>query len=112
MKREPALYIGLIGSVLTFLVSLNLSWIDAGAAAAILALITGGVTAVFTRPVAPALYSGLVAAVAAVLAEYAVNVPDSVVSSLSGLVLAPFALFGVRTQVTPSSATVDAVRGR
>lgn len=100
--REPALVIGAIGSLLTVLAALNLPGLSAGAAAAITALITAGITAWTTRPVAPALYVGVVAAGAALIAEYGYQVSDQVVAALSGAVLAGFALFGVRPQVEPA----------
>jgi hypothetical protein len=102
--KEPALIVGFIGAVLTFLVSLNLGFLDAGAAAAILSLITGIVTAATTRPIAPGLYAGIAGAAAAVLAEYGTNVSEATVAGVSGLILAGFALFGVRNQVSPARA--------
>lgn len=101
LGREPALVIGAIGSLLTVAAALNIPGISAGAAAALTALVSAAVIAFTTRPVAPALYTGAVAAGVAVLAEYGFNVSDSVVAALSGAVLAGFALFGVRPQVTP-----------
>lgn len=103
-RPEPALWIGLIGSILTTLVSLHLFGITPGIAAAILALITAAVTAVFTKPIAPALYTGVIAAGVALVAQFGFNVPDSVTTALSGLTLAVFALFGIRPQVFPTNA--------
>lgn len=99
--REPALILGFVGAVLTFLVSVNLDWLNAGQSAAVLALLTGVVTAVTTRPVAPGLYAGLAAAAAALLAEYGTSVSEATVAGVTGLILAGFALFGVRSQVSP-----------
>lgn len=106
--REPALIIGAVGSVLTVLAALNLPWLSAGAAAAITALATAGITAWATRPVAPALYVGVVTAGAALVAEYGFHVSDGVIAALSGAVVAGFALFGVRPQVTPAADPVPA----
>lgn len=103
LGREPALVLGFVGALLTFLVSVNLDWLNAGQSAAILALLTGIVTAATTRPIAPALYSGLAAAAAAVLAEYGTSVSEATVAGVTGLILAGFALFGVRNQVSPAS---------
>jgi hypothetical protein len=103
LGREPALVIGAAGSLLTVLAALNLPGMSAGAAAAVTALITAAVTAWATRPVAPALYVGVVAAGAALIAEYGYHVSDHVIAALSGAVLAGFALFGVRPQVTPAA---------
>ncbi len=100
--REPALWLGLIGAVLTTMVSLNLPWLSVGAAAAIMALLTAIVTAVTTRPVAPALFVGVLTALVALFAEYGVNLSDGLVAGLSSALLAAFALFGVRPQVRPA----------
>lgn len=107
-SREPALWIGLIGSVLTTLATLNVHWLPASAVAAILALLTAVATAFTTRPVAPSLYVGVVAALAAVLAQYGFHVSDAVISAVSGIIVAGFALFGVRNQVSPKNS----VQGR
>jgi hypothetical protein len=106
--REPALVIGAIGAVLTFLAGLNLPGLDAGAASAITALITAGIMAATTRPVAPALFTGVLAAGVAVAAEYGLDVPDSTVAAASAVVVAVFALVA-RGQVSPASAS-SAVR--
>ena len=100
--REPALVIGFIAAVVAVLAGMNLPWLSAGAAVAITAAIAAIITAWATRPVAPALYVGTVVAVAAVLAQYQVHVSDVLISAIGGLVLAAFALFGVRPQVTPA----------
>ncbi|AGL13890.1 hypothetical protein [Actinoplanes sp. N902-109] len=55
LGREPSLIIGAIGSLLTVLAALGLPWLDAGAAAAITALVSAGIIAATTRPVAPVL---------------------------------------------------------
>ncbi|MEU8185995.1 hypothetical protein [Micromonospora carbonacea] len=104
--REPALVIGAIGAVLTVLASLNVPGIDAGAAAAITAFAAAVIIALTTRPVAPALFTGVVAAGAALVAEYGMNVPDGVTGAISAAVLAFFALAGVRPQVEPTAGTV------
>lgn len=100
--REPALVLGLIGATLTTLVSFNVPFLSAGAAAAIMALLTAGVTALLTRPIAPALFVGVLTAGVALVAEYGYTVSDQVVASLTGLLLAAFALFGIRPQVRPA----------
>jgi hypothetical protein len=111
LGREPALIIGAIGSLLTVLAALNVPGITAGAAAAITALIAAGITAAFTRPVAPAVYTGLVAAGVAVLTEYGLNVPDSVVAALTAAVVACFPLFAIRPQVTPTKSPAASASG-
>lgn len=100
--REPALIVGALGSILTVFAALNLPGLSTGAAAAITAFVSAVLIAVTTRPVAPALYTGVIAAGVALLAEYGFTVPDGVVAALPAAVLAAFALFGVRPQVEPT----------
>jgi hypothetical protein len=100
--REPALIIGLLGSVLTTLAALSVPAISAGAAAAITAAVAALITAWATRPAMPALYTGAVTALAALLAQYGLHLSDQVVAGLSGTVLAVFALLA-RGQVEPAA---------
>ncbi len=104
--REPALIVGFIGSILAIVVALNVPWMTAGQAAAVVAVLTGVVTAATTRPVAPGLFAGLVAAVAALLAQYGLSLSDALIGAITFSVLAGFALFGVRNQVTPKEDAV------
>lgn len=102
--REPALIVSAIGSVVTLLVALNLPGLSAGAGAAITAFLTAVIIAVTTRPVAPALFTGVVAAGAALVSAYGLHVSDAVVGAVSAVVLAGFALFGIRPQVSPAAS--------
>ncbi len=104
--REPALVLGFIGTVLTFLAGVGMPGLTAGAAAAIVALLTAIVTAALTRPIAPALYTGIITAAVALGSEYGLNVSEGTVAGLSSVVLAAFALFGIRSQVSPKATTV------
>ncbi|MEU4570741.1 hypothetical protein [Micromonospora sp. NPDC023956] len=101
--REPALIIGAIGSLITVLAALNLPWLSASQAAALTALLAAGITAWTTRPAAPALYVGVVAAGAVLLAEYHLHVSDEAVAAIGGAIVAGFALFGIRPQVSPAA---------
>jgi hypothetical protein len=101
--REPALIVGFLAAVVAVLVGLNLTWISAGAGVAIVAALGAIITAVTTRPVAPSLFVGAFVAVAALLSEYHYHLSDGLISGASGLILAAFALFGVRPQVTPAA---------
>ena len=99
--REPALIIGLVGAIFTLASSLTISWLTAGQAAAIVAALSALLIAFTTRPVAPGLFTAGAVAVAAVFTEYGMTVPAAVVGGITGLILAGFALFGIRPQVTP-----------
>lgn len=102
--REPALIISAVGALLTVLAALNLPWLDAGAAAAITALVSAGIIAATTRPVAPALFTGIVTATAALVAQYGFDLSNELVAAVSAAVLVFCALFGIRPQVTPTDA--------
>lgn len=107
--REPALIISAIGSLVTVLAALNIPGVTAGAAAAITAFLSALIIAFTTRPWAPAMFTGVVAAGASLIAEYGLHVSDGVVAALGGLILAGFALFGIRPQVVPRSSASSAV---
>jgi len=101
--REPALWLALIGAGLTWGVSLGLDWLNAGQATAIVTFVTGVVIALTTRPVAPALFVAATAAGAAMFAEYGLQWSDAAVTGLGGIILAGFALLGIRDQATPQA---------
>lgn len=96
--REPALIISTIGAIVAFLVATGL---DSGIGAAVVAFITAVIIAATTRPVAPALFTAVLASAAALAAQFGLNFSDAQVGAAAGLVLASFALFGIRPQVTP-----------
>lgn len=101
--REPALWLAVIGALITWLVSFELGWLNAGQATAIITFITAAVIALTTRPIGPALFVAVVSAGAALFAEYGLHWSDAAVSGLGGLILTGFALFGIRPQVTPAA---------
>lgn len=101
--REPSLIIGFVAALGAVAAGLNLDWLSAGAAVAIVAAIGTAITAATTRPIAPSLFVGAFVAVAAVLAEYHYHLSDGFIAGVSGVIMASFALFGVRPQVTPRS---------
>lgn len=107
--REPSLWLGLIGALITWGVSLGLDWLNAGQATAIVTFITGLVIALTTRPIAPPLFVGAVAAGAAMFGEYGLHWSDAAVTGLGAIILAGFALLGIRPQVTPNNdpRTID-----
>lgn len=101
--REPALWIGLIGAVLTWAAGLGLDFLNAGQATAITTALTGLVIAITTRPWAPGLFVGALGLIASLFGEYGLNWSDAQVTGLAGIILATFALLGIRPQVTPKS---------
>lgn len=101
--REPALWLALIGALVTWGVSLGLDWLNAGQATAITTGLTALLIAATTRPLAPALFVAAVAPLAALFAEYGLRWSDAGVTGLGGIILAGFAFFGVRPQATPAA---------
>lgn len=107
--REPALWLALIGALVTWGVSLGLDWLNAGQATAIVTGVTALVIAFTTRPIAPALFVAALAPLASLFAEYGLNWSDASVTGLGAIILAAFAFFGVRPQATPAAdpRTID-----
>jgi hypothetical protein len=113
-RREPALIIGAVSAALSLLVAINWHGLSSEQAALIVAAITavGGVaTAIATRPVAPAAFTALVAAVAALLAGFHYDLDPGTVAAVNGVVLAVLALI-TRHQVTPVVSAPAATRSR
>lgn len=101
--REPAAWIGIIGSILTSAAALNLDFLSPGAAAAIVSFLSAALIAARTRPVAPALFVAAFSALVAILAEYGLHLSAAWVGFLTTMILGGFSLFGIRPQVEPST---------
>ncbi len=104
--REPTLVIGVIASALSLLVGFGFDWLTATQAALVVAALNavlGVVNAVSVRPIAPAAFTYLVGAIAALAAAYGLNVGQEVVGAINGLVLSVL-MFLTRGQVTPTSS--------
>lgn len=99
--REPALIVGFVGAVLTGLAALNLPWLSAGQAAAVTGALSAVLIALLTRPVAPALFVAAFVAAAAMFSAYGLDLSDEIVAGVTSSILAGFALFGIRPQVSP-----------
>lgn len=111
VSREPAIWVGVIGSILTSAAALELSFLNAGQASAIVAALTAIVIAVRTRPVAPAIFTGALSAGVALLAEYQVHLSDAWVGLLTSIVLGVCVLLGIRPQVNPTTASGRVIEG-
>jgi hypothetical protein len=103
--REPAAVIAALGSVLTVLATLNLSWLSAGQAAAGTAALASLVLLATTRPIAPALVTGVISTGAALFAAYGLHASEGFVAALTASALAVFALI-TRGQVSPAETAV------
>lgn len=102
--KEPALILALIGAVVAWIATLGFDWLNAGQATAVITFVTGVVIAATTRPIAPGLFVAVLSAGAALAAQYGLEWSDAAVTSLGTIVLAGFALFGIRPQVSPATS--------
>jgi len=101
--RDPALWINAISIFLMIGVGFGLP-INDGLSAGIVALLTVGATtwtAVHTRPWAPTIFTGLIGAGAALLAEFGLDATQEQVSMIAAGVSAVLMLIA-RNQITPS----------
>jgi hypothetical protein len=112
LVREPAVIIGIVGSVLTSAAAMGLDFLSAGQAAAIVAFLSAVLIAWRTRPVAPGLFVAAGAALVAIMAQYGLHLSDAWVGFLTSLVLGGFALFGIRPQVSPSTFSGKVIEGQ
>jgi hypothetical protein len=103
--REPTLVIQSISALLAVFVAVgipNLSAEQAGLIIAVLTASLGVFNALLVRPVSPAAFTGFVAAGAALLTSYGLELSQEVVGSVSAAVVVLLALF-VRGQGTPNA---------
>lgn len=107
--NEPAVIVGTISAALSLVVTLGvgLSADQAGAWVAVITAAFAVVTAVMTRPIAPAAFTGLVTVGATLLAAYHFDVSGGTVAAVNGTVLAVLTLL-TRGQVSPLAATKSA----
>lgn len=98
--REPALIISVVGAVVAFFVSIGL---DAGLGTAVVGFLTAVIIAITTRPVGPAVFTAVVSAAVPLAAHFGLHWTDAQVGAIGGIILAGFALFGIRPAVTPAS---------
>lgn len=101
--REPALIIAFLAAVGIALAGLNLPWLNAGQSTAIVAAVAALLFALTTRPIGPSLFVAAVTALAAVFAEYGLPLSEGMVTAVGGVIMAAFALFGIRPQSTPAA---------
>lgn len=105
--REPALIISTASALLSLAVTFNvgLTGEQAGAIVAVISASFGAVAAAMTRPIAPTAFTAVVAAGAALLAAYGLNVSAETVGATNAVVLSVLALLA-RGQVSPREAAV------
>lgn len=101
--REPTLVIQTISALLSVFVAVGVPNLSAEQAALIIGVINavfGVLNAVVVRPMPPAAFTGLIAAGAALLGAYGLELSQELVGTLSAAVIAVMTLL-VRGQVTP-----------
>jgi hypothetical protein len=99
---EPALIMAVISSALALVVTFNigLTSAQAGLWTAVIAAVGAAVTAALTRPIAPAAFTGLVGAVAALLAGYHFDANPATIGAIDALITSALMLL-VRHGVSP-----------
>jgi hypothetical protein len=102
--REPTLVLQVISAVLSFLVASGFGLTDTQAALVVAAIsaVFGVINAWAVRPIAPAVFTGLVGALAALALGFGFNVSGEFVAGVNGVLLAVLA-FLTRAQVTPAN---------
>lgn len=103
--REPALVLGAVSAALSLAVAFGVPGLTDVTATLMVALITavfGAITAAITRPVAPAAFTAVVTAAAALLVGFGFDVSAEMVAAVNGVVLAGLTLV-TRQQVTPTT---------
>lgn len=103
--REPALIISTVSAVLSLVVTFNIGMTgeQAGVIVAVISASFGAIAAAMTRPIAPTAFTAVVAAGAALLAAYGLNVSAETVGAVNAVVLSVLALLA-RGQVSPREA--------
>lgn len=111
--REPALWIGFIGSALMVLTALNVEGFTDEQVALIvggLGAVAGAVQAIFTRPIAPGVFTAAVTALAALAVGYGFEVAPALVGAVNMAVLAFLSLI-TRGEVSPAAVATRPLRG-
>jgi hypothetical protein len=101
--REPTAWLQALSALLAVLVTFGWDGLSATQAALIVAALSAGigvVNALAVRPIAPAAFTGFVAAGAALLTGYGLDLSQELVGSVQVAVVTLLALV-LRSQVTP-----------
>lgn len=104
--REPVVVLNTLSAVLGLIVSLGVTPLTAETAGAIVGVISavlGAIAAAMTRPIAPQVFTAVIAAGVAFVATFGYDVSQGTVGALNVAVLAVLTLL-TRGQVSPSPA--------
>jgi small basic protein len=107
--REPTLVLQAISALLGIFVALGIPGLSAYQAAAIIAALTAVIAAInaaLVRPVAPAAFTGLVTAVATLVAAYGLDLTQQLVGAVQLTVVTVLALL-IRGQVSPVGSVIQ-----
>lgn len=101
--REPALWLAAIQAFLALLVGFSFDWLSADQAALWMVAINavfGVITAFLTRPIAPTVFSHLLAAVVGLVSAYGLDLNQELVAGLNGLIITVVMLIS-RAEISP-----------
>lgn len=107
LGRHPSLWLGTLGAALALGTAIGLPGLSGGQVAAINAGVLAVVSAVWAwsvRPIAPAVYTGAVGAIAGVGAAYGLHVPSETVGAVQAVVVQVLTLIAWG-QVSPAGAS-------
>lgn len=107
--REPALVIQTIAALLALFVGFGVPGLNDGLVAAITALLTAAAaawTAYHVRPIAPAVFTGVITTGATLLAAFGVDLSQSQVSLVTAAAATVMGLL-MRAQVTPEHDPIN-----
>ena len=104
LGREPALWLAAIQAALALLVGFGFDWLSAEQAALWMVAVNaalGTVTAFLTRPVAPTIFTHVLAAVVGLVAAYGLDLNQELVAGLNGLIITIVMLIS-RAEISPA----------
>lgn len=107
--REPALVVAVIAAALSVVVSFGWPGLTAEQAGLWIVAVNAGlgvVTAILTRPIAPAAFTYFIGSAATLVAAYGFSVPQATLAAVNGLVVAVLVLL-MRGQVSPQASPVS-----
>jgi hypothetical protein len=104
LRREPALWLAAIQSVLTIIVGFSWSGLNATQAALWISLVNAVIAiaqAILTRPVAPTVFTNAFAVAATLLAAYGLHLSQEMVASINAAIISMVILVA-RAQISPA----------
>jgi hypothetical protein len=107
--REPTLWLAVIYAVLTVIGTgglANFSGQQAQLTNAAIAALVGAVNAYAVRPISPVSFTYAIACLAQLGAAYGVQIPESTLTAINGLVVPALALLS-RGQVSPAETAIS-----